>query len=135
MKTAINKTLKNIQVALPILIGILMLLSLLQPIFEKYYPKVFTGNWIVDPLIGTIAGSFSFGIPVASYFTGGELIKQGVTLLAVTAFIFSWTTVGIPMIPLEAQNLGKRFAVIRNGLNFVFSIVVAVFTVILMNLF
>lgn len=117
------------------IIGILMLLSLLQPLLEGYYKKIFTGNWIMDPLIGTIAGSLSFGIPVASYVAGGELIKQGVTLLAVTAFIFSWTTVGVPMLPLEAHNLGKRFAIARNGMNFIFSIIIAVATIALLNFF
>ncbi len=133
MKSALNKTLKNIQTALPILIGILLLLNLLQLTFKDYYANIFTGNLFLDPLIGAIAGSVSFGIPVASYVTGGELIKQGVTLLAVTAFIFSWTTVGIPMIPLESQNLGKRFAIFRNGLNFIFSIVIAICTVVILK--
>ena len=134
MKEAAKKVLKNIKITMPILFGILMLLSLLQPLFEKYYPKIFTGNWIIDPLIGTIAGSFSMGIPVACYITGGELIRQGVTLLAVTAFIFAWTTVGFPMLPLEAQNLGRKFAIIRNGLNFAFSIIIAILTVALLKL-
>lgn len=135
MKEAFKKVLKNMEISLPILIGVLMLLNLLQPMLEKYYARIFTGNWFVDPLIGAIAGSFSFGIPVVSYLTGGELINQGVSLLAVTAFIFSWTTVGIPMIPLEGQNLGKKFAIVRNGFNFAFSIVIAIFTVFILRFF
>ena len=135
MKEALRKVLKNMEISLPILVGVLLLLNLLQPLFEKYYSKIFTGNWIVDPLIGAMAGSFSFGIPVVSYLTGGELMKQGVSLLAVTAFVFSWTTVGIPMIPLESQALGRKFAIVRNGFNFVFSVVIAILTVIILRFF
>ncbi|MEI8344084.1 MAG: hypothetical protein WCF93_04000 [Candidatus Moraniibacteriota bacterium] len=135
MKEAFKKVLENIKISLPILIGVLLLLNLLQPLFEKYYSWIFTGNLIIDPLIGAVAGSLSFGIPVVSYLTGGELIKQGVTLLAVTAFIFSWTTVGIPMIPLESENLGKRFAIVRNGFNFIFSIFIAILTVFILRFF
>lgn len=51
------------------------------------------------------------------------------SLLAVTAFIMAWTTVGVAMLPLEATFLGKRFAVLRNVINFVFAILIAVLTV------
>ncbi len=125
MKDAAQRTVKSIEASIPILVGILMLLSLLELLFDQYYTKIFTGNWLLDPLIGAAVGSVSMGIPVASYVIGGELLKQGVTLLAVTAFVFSWTTVGVMLMPLEAKNLGKKFTLVRNGLNFTFSIVIA----------
>lgn len=125
MKDAAQRTVRNIETSIPILVGILMLLSLLELLFDQYYTKIFTGNWLFDPLIGAAVGSVSMGIPVASYVIGGELLKQGVTLLAVTAFVFSWTTVGVMLMPLEAKNLGKKFTLVRNGLNFTFSIVIA----------
>lgn len=120
------RILKNIKTSIPILVGILMLLSLLEMVFDQYYTKIFTGNWLLDPLVGTLVGSISVGVPVASYVIGGELLKQGITLIAVTAFVFSWTTVGVMLMPLEMKTLGKRFTLVRNGLNFVFSIVIAI---------
>ncbi len=111
------------------LCGILLLVSLAHQLFKDSYQQWFTGNIILDPLLGTIAGSISFGIPITSYVTGGELLRSGVSLLAVTAFIMSWTTVGWIMLPMEAAYLGKRFALVRNLLNFVFSLLVAVATV------
>jgi uncharacterized membrane protein YraQ (UPF0718 family) len=125
MKDAAQRTIKNIETSIPILVGILMLLSLLELIFDQYYTKIFTGNWLFDPLIGTVVGSISVGVPVASYVIGGQLLEQGVTLLAVTAFVFSWTTVGVMLMPLEAKSLGRKFTLVRNGLNFTFSIVIA----------
>ena len=43
----------------------------------------------------------------------------------------TWTTVGLFMIPLESAFMGRdrHFAVVRNVLNFVFAILVAVATV------
>lgn len=116
------------------IVGILMLISLLGPLFEKYYPKIFTGNYFIDPLIGAVAGSVSFGIPIASYVAGGELLKGGVGILAVTAFIFSWTTVGIPMLPLESAHLGKKFAIARNSINFISAILIAILTTLTLKL-
>lgn len=130
MKNSFQKTLKNIKTVLPLIIGILMLISILNPLLQKYYLKIFTGNYFIDPLIGAIAGSVSFGIPVASYVTGGELLKDGVSLLAVTAFILAWSTVGTMFLPLEISNIGKKFAIYRNSLNFISSIIIAILTII-----
>jgi len=134
MRIAFKKTLQTIKTSLPIVAGVLMLISLLNPFLEKYYVKIFTGNYFVDPLAGAVAGSVSFGIPIASYVVGGELLKSGVSLLAVTAFVFSWTTVGIPMLPLEAAHLGKKFAIIRNSINFVSAILIAILTIATLKL-
>lgn len=135
MKEALGKTWKNIKTSIPIMAGILMLVSLLNPLLQNYYSRIFTGNYFLDPLIGAIAGSISFGIPIVGYVTGGELLHEGVSLLAVTAFILAWTTVGVAMLPLEAAYFGRRFALVRNALNFVWSIIIAVVTVSLLKIF
>ena len=129
MKKAFFKTAQVFKTVVPMLTGVLLLVSLLHQFFKNNYQYWFSGNLILDPLIGAIAGSISFGMPVTSYVAGGELLHAGVSLLAVTAFILSWTTVGLIMIPLEASTLGIRFAVVRNILNFIFSLLVAISTV------
>ena len=129
MKKAFFKTTQVFKTVVPMLTGVLLLVSLLHQFFKNSYQYWFSGNLILDPLIGAIAGSISFGMPVTSYVAGGELLHAGVSLLAVTAFIMSWTTVGLIMIPLEASTLGIRFAVVRNILNFIFSLLVAISTV------
>lgn len=134
MKTAFQKTVQAIKTSLPLIIGILMLISLLNPMLEKFYPKIFTANYFIDPLIGALAGSVSFGIPVVSYVTGGELLKEGVSLLAVTAFILAWSTVGTMFLPLEITHLGKKFALLRNSLSFVTSIIIAILTIITLQI-
>ncbi|MFC1615271.1 hypothetical protein ACFL2L_00560 [Patescibacteria group bacterium] len=134
-KQSLIKSIKTFKVAMPIMIGILMLISLITVNFQKYYTVIFTGNKILDPLIGAIAGSISFGIPITSYIVGGELLKQGVSLLAVSAFIMTWTTVGLAMIPLEASFLGKKFAISRNIVNFIFAILIALLTIYTIKIF
>ena len=129
MKQAFFKTTQVFKTVMPMLTGVLLLVSLLHQFFKNNYQHWFSGNLILDPFIGAIAGSISFGMPVTSYVVGGELLHAGVSLLAVTAFIMSWTTVGLIMIPLEASVLGIRFAIIRNVLNFIFALIVAISTV------
>ena len=135
LNQAILKAFQLFKSSLPIMIGVLLLISLVDLFSKDYYLHIFTGNFILDPLIGSLAGSFSFGIPITSYIVGGELLKKGVSLIAITAFIMTWTTVGSAMLPLEASFLGKKFAFIRNGINFVFAIIVSILTVLTLQLF
>jgi hypothetical protein len=128
MKKALLQTVGVFIIALPILTGVLLLINLLDPLLQSRYAQWFTGNYLLDPLVGALAGSISFGIPITSYIAGGELLAKGVSLLAVTAFIMAWTTVGLVMLPLEASFLGKKFALARNGLNFLFALLIAVLT-------
>jgi hypothetical protein len=133
--TAIVQAFRTLRTSLPIMFGILLLVNLVTTVARDSYPKLFTGNFLLDPLVGALAGSVSFGIPVTSYVVGGELLADGVSLLAVTAFILTWTTVGIAMLPLEAKSLGMRFAFVRNAVNFVFAIVISALTVLTLQLF
>lgn len=106
--------------------GVLLMVGFFSTFINGYYEKIFTNNNILDPLFGNIAGSISFGMPITSYIIGGELLGKEVSLLAVTAFIMSWATVGVAMLPLEAKFLGKKFAIIRNSINFIFSMIIAI---------
>ena len=132
LKFAFLKSWQNYKTALPILLGVLLLLNLLSSIFNGQYQRLFTGDYLKDTIIGALAGSISFGMPLTSYVIGGELHKEGVSLLAVTAFIMTWSTVGILMLPWEAANLGFKFALIRNIINFIFAIIISILTVILL---
>ncbi|MDZ7611804.1 MAG: hypothetical protein U5L10_03495 [Candidatus Moranbacteria bacterium] len=134
-KEAFLKALRTFKTSIPIMAGILLIINLLNPLLRDSYADIFTGNYLLDPLIGALAGSISFGIPVTSYVVGGELLSAGVSLVAITAFMLAWATVGSVMLPLEIKHLGKKFALWRNFISFVFSIVIAVATVLTLNLF
>jgi hypothetical protein len=134
-KKAVFAAGRAMKTSVPIMGGVLLLVNLINLSAKNYYPKIFTSNLVLDPLIGALAGSFSFGSPIVSYIVGGELLKQGISLIAVTAFIMSWTTVGVAMLPLEAKFLGGKFAFVRNGLNFIFAIVISILVILTLNLF
>jgi len=111
----------------PVLLGAILLISLADSFIpSETYASLFSGNPLIDPLIGSILGSILAGNPATSYILGGELLDSGVSLLAVTAFLVSWVTVGLLQFPAEAILLGKPFAVSRNISAFLFSILVAI---------
>lgn len=124
------KAIRSFGTVFPVLLGVILLLGL----FRSFVPirtlsAVFTGDPLRDTVIGSLIGSISGGNAVTSYIMGGELAKQKVSLIAITAFIVAWVTVGIIQFPAEAGILGKRFACARNILSFFLSILVATATV------
>lgn len=124
------KACKAFGTALPMLLGVILVLGLFRSfVSSRMLSAVFTGKLFQDTVIGSLIGSISGGNAVTSYIIGGELIKQNVSLVAVTAFIVAWVTVGIIQFPAEAAILGKRFACVRNILSFVLSILVSIGTV------
>jgi uncharacterized membrane protein YraQ (UPF0718 family) len=134
-KEAFFETTKAFRKSFPILAGVLMLLALANTLIPKQaYRLIFTGNELTDPLIGAVVGSISAGNPLTSYIIGGELRHEGVSMLAVTAFIVAWVTVGIIQLPAEALMLGKRFAIVRNAVSFCISIVIAILTVLTLGI-
>jgi hypothetical protein len=125
------KTWNSFKQNMPILLGMLLLISLfITAVPKSFYSSVFTGNLVLDPLIGAILGSLATGNPLNSYIIGGELLAQGIGLIAITAFVLSWVTVGIVQLPAESLMLGKRFSLSRNLVSFISAVMVAVLVVL-----
>ena len=135
LKLSLQKTVHMFVQVLPIIIGMLLLTSLAITAFPKNISAgFFSGSPLSDAIRGAALGSIAAGHPLASYILGGELISGGVSLFAVTALIVSWVTVGIVQLPVEAMFLGKRFAVLRNTLNFFLAIIIALLIVTTMQI-
>lgn len=130
---AISKAGKALYMALPILVGVIILIGISKVLIPtSVYTSVFQNN-IFDSLIGSSLGSILAGNPITSYVIGGELLDNGISLMAVTAFLVAWVTVGVVQLPAESMLLGKKFAVFRNLSCFLLAILVAAVTVFLMG--
>ncbi len=132
-KEAIRKAAKALWAAIPMILGILMLISLFNTLVPvSSYRLLFRGT-VLDPVIGALLGSVVAGNPVTSYIISGDLLKQGISLITVTAFLIAWVTVGVVQLPAEMEFLGKKFALTRNLSAFLLSIIVAILTVLIMS--
>ena len=131
----IKKTASMFVGMLPILVGVVLLTGLILELLPTEKAAAWFGNnSVLDALIGSTFGSISAGHPLTSYVLGGELLANGVSLVAVTALLVSWVTVGSIQFPAEALMLGRRFALYRNLLCSGFSILIAVLTVATLRL-
>ncbi len=134
MKQSMTKAAKGLWNAFPMILGTILLISLISAIVPKsFYTTLFSKNILIDSIIGSSVGSISAGNPITSYIFGGEMLNQGIGLLAVTAFLVAWVTVGIIQLPAESTILGKKFAILRNITAFILSIIVAIVTVLILG--
>ena len=135
IKKSLKKTGKSFSRVLPLLLGTILLISIINTLIPKtFFIKIFKGNLLLDPLIGSLLGSIAAGNPITSYILAGELLKQGISLIAVTAFIVAWVTVGLVQLPAESFLLGKKFAITRNIVSFIFAIIVALITILILKI-
>ncbi len=136
IKNSAKQTCNALKKSIPIIIAILLLISfLINAIPKDFFKQIFTGNNLLDPIIGAILGSIALGNPINSYILGGEFINQGISLVAVTAFILTWVTVGVVQLPAESLMLGKKFTIYRNILAFISAILIAILTTITLQFF
>ena len=72
----------------PLILGMLLLISLLRNLLSgQITVGLFGYHPLSDTLLGAAIGSAAFGHPLISYVLGGELLRGGVHLAAVTALI------------------------------------------------
>lgn len=135
-KQSIIKSATTFGNILPILIGVLLLVSFVIIVTpSNFFLNIFTNNPFIDPFLGAISGSILIGNPILSYILGGEFIERGISEVAVISFMISWVTVGIAQLPMESLVLGKKFAIIRNAVSFLLSIIISILIYLTLGLF
>ena len=127
---AIKKSFKNFLSLSPMILGIIGLVGIFKAfITPQMLSSLFVKNAFYDTFIGLLAGAVAVGQAIISYILGGELLKDGVSMYGVSAFILAWVTLGIVQLPLEASVLGIKFTILRNILAAVFTFIISVATV------
>jgi uncharacterized membrane protein YraQ (UPF0718 family) len=126
MRAGFRKALVTMRRIAPTLTAVILLVGWLQTVVtpERLH-ALFSGDPVRDTAVGIAAGAVSVGQPFLSYILGGELLKEGISPTAVTAFILSWVTLGIIQLPLEWEIFGWRFTLVRNLLSLLFAPIVA----------
>ncbi|BDY11894.1 permease [Hydrogenimonas cancrithermarum] len=135
-KKALKQASMGLVSMMPMILAVIGLVGLFQAfVTEEMLASLFTGDPVKDTFIGTVAGGIAVGQALISYILGGELLEQGISMYAVTAFILAWVTLGVVQLPAEAEVLGVRFTVYRNILAFVSTLLVSIATVWTLGVF
>ena len=81
---------------------------------------------VMAPVIAATLGSIASGPPAAVFPIGRYLLDQHASVTAVATLLTAWVAVGTASLPAEIAYLGRRFALTRWAVTFVFSIMVGV---------
>ena len=124
---ALKKAWKSLENILPQLLAIVMVigvaLSYLTPEQISQFMGAESGFWGV--FIASIIGSITLIPGFIAFPLSAALLNNGAGVMQIAAFISTLMMVGIITIPLEIQYFGKKAALLRNGLAYTFSIIVA----------
>ena len=124
---ALKKAWKSLENILPHLLAIVMVigvaLSYLTPEQISQFMGAESGFWGV--FIASIIGSITLIPGFIAFPLSAALLNNGAGVMQIAAFISTLMMVGIITIPLEIQYFGKKAALLRNGLAYTFSIIVA----------
>jgi uncharacterized membrane protein YraQ (UPF0718 family) len=128
-KKALLTGVKAIENILPQFLGIILIVGLTLSILNpEIISKIIGSNSnILGVLLSSILGSIAMMPTFVAFSTGDMLLKNGAGIAQVAALISTLTLIGIVTIPLEVKYIGKKAAIYRNVVAFIFSIIVAFF--------
>lgn len=76
-------------------------------------------------LIGAALGAVLFIPGLIAFPLARSVLDMGAGVTAIAAFVTTLTMIGFVFLPLEVKELGKRFALVRNGLSFAAALIIA----------
>ncbi|NLY53921.1 MAG: permease [Firmicutes bacterium] len=109
------------------LTGILFLIGLILTFVPPETIKAGLGqsNVVLASILAAVAGSVTLIPAFVAFPLVGSLVNVGASIVPAVAFLTTLTMVGLVTFPLEKREFGQKFALYRNGLSFVFALVIA----------
>lgn len=109
------------------IIAILLLIGLILTIVPPESLSDFLGksNIFVSTIAFALVGCITLIPAFVAFPLAGSLMESGAGVMPIVAFITTLTMVGVVTFPLENKEFGMKFTLIRNGLSFVFAIIIA----------
>ena len=109
------------------IVAILFLIGLILTFIPPEAIKNYLGNsnLFLATIISAIAGSITLIPAFVAFPLVGSLVDAGASIVPAVAFLTTLTMVGIVTFPLEKQEFGTKFTVLRNSLSFVFAVIIA----------
>lgn len=124
---SLKKAWKMFLNVLPQFLGILLFVGVLLAVVSAETIQEIIGaqSGIKGMILSALIGATAFVPVLIAFPVAAKLLHNGAGLMQIAVFISTLTTVGFITIPLEIKYLGKKAALLRNILAFLFSFVVA----------
>ncbi len=109
------------------ILSIIFLIGLILTILPPQSIAEFIGNQslLLATVVSAIFGTITLIPAFIAFPMVGTLVNAGVGIVPAVAFLTTLTMVGIVTFPLERREFGLKFTIVRNGLSFIFAIIIA----------
>lgn len=105
-----------------ILIGLLLGFIPQRQISKIVGEQAGFGGVLIVAMLGAV-----LHIPsLVSFPLAASLLKSGASVTSVAVFITTLTMIGVITLPLEIKELGKKMALLRNGISFLIAIIIGI---------
>jgi len=123
LRMALKSFIKMLPMVFIIIIAIGLLLGFVPP--DQISRFVGDQSGASGVLLIGVVGALLYIPALLSFPLASSIIQNGASVTAVAAFITTLTMIGIITLPLEIKILGKKMALLRNGISFVIAILIA----------
>lgn len=124
---ALLKAWKAFENILPQFLVVILVVSLLLSLMDHAMILRIIGSesgWF-GIVLASLVGSVTLIPGFVAFPTAALLLQGGAGYMQIAAFVSSLMMVGIVTLPVEMRYFGKRLAIMRNTLGFLFSFIVA----------
>lgn len=127
-KMALKKAWKSFENILPQFLSILIIIGLMLAVLD---PETISGligqksGWM-GMLVTAVIGAITLIPGFVAFPLAAALLQSGAGIMQMAVFISTLMMVGIITMPVEIKYFGKKAAILRNGIAFVFSFIVAI---------
>ena len=127
-KKALIKAANSFVRILPTILTIIVFIGLLLGFIPPAKISAFIGeqSGIGGVLLVAVMGSFLHIPALIAFPLTASLLDAGATVTTAAAFITTLTMVGVVTLPLEIREMGRKMALLRNGISFCIAIMIAV---------
>jgi uncharacterized membrane protein YraQ (UPF0718 family) len=134
--SALRKAWKSLEGILPQFLSIIVLIGILLAVFDATAIQKLIGSssgWR-GTLLASAIGSITLIPGFIAFPTAAMLLKGGAGYMQIAAFISTLMMVGVVTLPAEISAFNGKVALLRNGLAYLFSLLVAFVVSIVMSL-
>ncbi len=127
-RNAFKLALRSFMKVIPVMLGIVGITGLILAVIPPEWISTYLGEQA--GFLGTAVASLIGGITLIPGLVAlplaGSIYRQGASTLTAAAFISTLTMVGTVTMPAEIEQIGKKMAIWRNSLSFIFALLIAV---------
>jgi len=120
--------LRNFIKIIPTILAVILSITLLLAFFSEKQISQIVGDkaGFIGIIIVAFLGSILQIPSLISFPLAASLLKRGASITLIAVFITTLTMVGIITLPLEIKAVGKRIALMRNGISFIIAIIIGI---------